>query len=113
MNGRVVRDAIQEEKLVKTEAQEGLQDRFLRAALGLASDEPIEGGPPAGDPVDQFLDQGPVGRGQRGASQGLLENGFQPVRRPGLTLEEAHGNFSWFFDTHGVIMPVVQLQSSF
>ena len=115
MDRRVVRHAVQPEELVKTEAEKNLKGYFLVAAVGATGDEPVERGLPPDDAERQFTSQPAVGGRQprAGAEKGLVEKGFGAAGSFGVTLQHVHGNFSWFFRGHRLIMPVAQLQSSF
>ncbi len=54
MDGGVGGDAVEPKNLVEAEAQQVLQGWALLAAIGLAGDEPIEGGLASDDAVDEF-----------------------------------------------------------
>jgi hypothetical protein len=99
--------------LVKAHAQENLQSRLLRSALGALRDEPIERCLPTHHAERQFLHERPIHGTQTRVSQRLIEQGFQPRPILRVLAQNTRGNFSWFFRVHRPIMPVALLQSSF
>ena len=81
--------------------KEVLQRGLLRPGVGLAGDQPIQGGLPADDAVGQFLAEVAVG----GRESRFGERGFEAVLDEVSawgTLQEAQCNFSWFWGAHGV-----------
>ena len=84
VHGGVVGDAVEPENLVKAEAQQVLQRRLLRAAGGLAGDQPIQRRLPADDAIDQFLAQAAVGGRKPRSGQRVFEQVLDeiPARAP-------------------------------
>jgi hypothetical protein len=106
VDGGVVGDAVEPEELVETEAEEGAEGGLLVAAGGgFAGDEPVEGGLPADDAVDEFLAEAAVDGGERGEEG--VEEGLGVVVSLFALLQDAEGNFSWFLRRHRLIMPAL------
>ena len=71
----------------------------MRAIRRLAVNEPIEGGLPADNAVNEFLAEATIGRGEFRAMQGGFEQIFDEFARfPAL--QNLHRNFSWFLAGH-------------
>src|SRR5262249_49107531 len=80
IDGGMVRDAVEPEDLVEAKSQEVLQHRLLRAAWGgLAGNEPVKGGLPADDAVNELLREASVGWGKMGASKRGVEEVFHEI----------------------------------
>ena len=105
VDGGVIGNAPEPEHLVQPEAQHNLQQRLLRAARGLADDEPVERALPAHGPVHQFLAEAAIGGRQPGLRQRRVEEVFDEVRAAFATQQHFGGNFPWFLIRHDLIMP--------
>ena len=101
----MIGNALEPEHLVKTKPKEDLKCGRLGAVPGLARDEPVEGSLPTDDAINQFLAQAPVRRGQ--GWQARFQEIFDVIRGPLPLLEQAGGNFSWFLNSHRLIMTIV------
>ena len=97
----MVGDAVEPKDLVKAQPQEVLQHGLLRTRVGLAGDQPVEGGLPADDAIGQLLAQMAIGRRKPRSGQFRLEPVFHktPARIP---LQDTQCNFSWFFVAHNL-----------
>jgi hypothetical protein len=111
----MVGHAVEPEDLVEPEAKEALDAGLLGAAGGASVNQPVEGGLPADDPAGQLAGESAIGGGQGGpgAGEGLIKQVLEPTGAAFGPLEDAGGNFSWFFDTHPAILPNALKQSSF
>src|ERR1044071_2725503 len=98
MQGGVVGDPAQPENLVQTQPKQDLQRRLLGPTYGLASDQPVERGPPANDAINQLLAQPPIRGAQRGPAQRFREEAFD--ESGGAARQDLRRNFSWFLGAH-------------
>ena len=112
---RVIGDAVEPEDLVEAQAQQDQQRELLLPIVRPAADEPVERGLPADDAEDQFLRQTAIRRREHDA--GPRQFRFEEMLGPAFALRVAdqnpRGNFSWFFVTHRLILPIAQFQSRF
>ncbi len=104
MDGCMSGDAIQEEQLVQSQAQQVVQRGLLRASSGPMVDDPVEGRALPHDPVHQLLRQPPIGRGE-GEESGIgFHAMLHEVSRSARTLKGAEGNLSWSGNVHAPIL---------
>jgi hypothetical protein len=75
VDGGVVGDTVEPEDLVEPQAQQVLEHQLLRAAAGSTRDQPVQGGLPADDTIDQFLAKAAVG----GREPGFRQRRFQQI----------------------------------
>src|SRR6266699_1685105 len=100
----MVWDAIEPKNLVKSQSQQVLQQRLLRATFGLASDEPVQRHLPADNAIDQLLAQMAVGKREPRAGQRVFQQVLHEIYAL-ATLQDPHCNFSWFLTAHNLIIP--------
>ena len=111
MHRSVIWNAVQPEHLIEAEAEQNLQNGLLCAAFGALADEPIECSLPADNTEREFLDQPPISRGQRRASQLFFEDFLDKLLPQRVSLQDGDGNFSWFLAAHSIIMSIAQLHA--
>lgn len=102
MHGGVGRDAVQPEQLIQPQAQQILKARFLLAARGLASDQPIQRGLPPDDAGDEFECEAAISGGKFGGGKRALQQRLSVVVAVRAASEYACRNFSWFLAVHFV-----------
>ena len=94
----MVGDAVEPENLVKTEAQEGLDECGLAATIGAKVDKPVEGGAATDGTKEKFLTKWAFTWRQRRESLGEKGVGVGLTGFPAA--EEAQGDFSWSWRGH-------------
>lgn len=104
VDGGVVGNSFEPEDLIEPEAEENLQRLLLCSAFGFFGNQPVEGGLPANDAKGEFLGEAAVDWREGGGSKGVVEQFLDKTSAFGVAAKDAHGNFSWFFRTHCLIM---------
>src|SRR4029453_9380423 len=109
----MVRNAIEEEHLIKANPQQITKNERLGTIVGAPGDQPIEERLLADGAERQLVQECTI----RQRKAGLLACPSQFVIEPGSSFRPAapqtNGNFSWFFHAHVPIMSSARLPSSF
>jgi hypothetical protein len=107
VDGGVIGDAVEEEELVKAQAEKGAHAVLLGAAGGFAIDQPVEGGLLSDDTEDEFLAEAAVDGFQLGQVAGkdfVDESGAVLGTAEDVAGHFSAGNFSWFSLAHAFIV---------
>ena len=72
----------------------------MLATRSFARNEPVEGGLPADDAIDEFLAQTAIRSGQGLGRERVIEEVFDVVAARATVLQELRRNLSWFLPRH-------------
>lgn len=106
VDGGVFGDAVEEKDLVEAEAEKNAEDGLLLAVLSFAIDQEIECALAADAAVGEFDGEAAVLRAEIGGNQFFFGDIFDEIFAAFATLENPHGNFSWFLPAHSFKMPL-------
>jgi hypothetical protein len=112
VDGGVIGDTVEPEKLVEAQAQQDLQRRFLGALLGFLVDEPFQGFFPTDNAISEFLRQTTIGGRDRAFGELAFEKVIEEMFAIAMLKQHPKGNFSWFLRVHPLIMLTARLEAT-
>jgi hypothetical protein len=104
MHGSMIGHAIEEEDLVKSEAEHDANAGMHPRIAGFLRNDPVEGGLPADGAAGEFLRESTIRRREMHATEGIVEQRFEETIAISVLTKHSRGNFSWFLSLHPVIL---------